>query len=269
MAGVIHQREIVGVRSKVVESVVESGDHVSELGDVGAAAVVGVGQQRDPMVARHDQAEPDKTQVGAFLFRVSALRDWGPVIRGVDVGREVRHVQHQSGQIDIELVDDPGGDPCLNLVEMGCGDGVHRVPEPAVIQRCGREPHPAVPGSCFPPVNEAAFRARVHNPVRARQRHIGPDRGRGVAAADTDDVVDDLHNVEAFDDRPHRREVPEREVAGAVRITRTRLGQAGFDLCSGPQIALRHDPWFAVHACRFGQVVVGLAVLLLPHNSHI
>jgi len=88
------------------------------------------------MVGGHDQAESDKAEIGAFLFRVPTLGDRGAIIGGVDVGGEVRHVQHQPGQIHIEHLHHPRGDACFDLDEMGGGDGVHCVPEPAMIQRC-------------------------------------------------------------------------------------------------------------------------------------
>jgi len=74
-----------------------------------------VGTQRDATVGRHDEAQPDEAQVGAFLFGVAALGDRGPLVRGVDVGREVGHVEHQPGQVDVVAFHDPGVDDLFDL----------------------------------------------------------------------------------------------------------------------------------------------------------
>ena len=48
--------------------------------------------------------------------------------------------------------------------------------------------------------------------------------------AGTDHVVDDLGDTEPFQYRPHRGHIPERQMAGAVRLTRTGFGQSCGDL---------------------------------------
>ncbi len=129
-------------------------DHGGELGDVGAVAGVGVGDQRDTAVAGDDQAEPDQTQIGAFLFGLAALGDRRLGVAGVDVGGEVGHVQRQRGQVEVEGLDHGHGEPVLDLGELLQGDRVHRIPEPAMVQYHRGNPGEPVRRGGFPPVLE-------------------------------------------------------------------------------------------------------------------
>ena len=93
-------------------------DHLGELGDIGLVAGIGVGDQRDAAVDGNDQAKADQAQIGPFLLGVAPLGDRGAVVGGVDVGGEVRHVEHQARYLDLELVDDMGHDAPLDLSQL-------------------------------------------------------------------------------------------------------------------------------------------------------
>jgi hypothetical protein len=103
--------------------------------------------------------------------------------------------------------------------------------------------------------------------VKGRKRDVGPDRRPGIAATRTDDLVDDLSDTKATQHLPHRSDVPEGEVAGAIGLTGTGLGQAGSDLLCRAQVALGDDPGLSLHPGGLGQVVVGLPVLLLADDE--
>ena len=140
-------------------------DHVRELGDVGPVARVGMGDQRHPAVAGDDQTEPDDPQVGSLLFGLAPRGDGRLVVGGVDVGGEVGHVQRQGGDVEPEPFDHGQSDPLLDLGELSQGDRVHRIPEPAMIQRTRHDLGEPVGCGGLPPVGERRFRAGGDDPV--------------------------------------------------------------------------------------------------------
>ena len=72
--------------------------------------------------------------VGTFCFAVPRWRP-APCVGGAGEGGEVGHVQGRRRAVQPELRDDPQRDAAADLLQLLQGDGVHRVPEPAVIQR--------------------------------------------------------------------------------------------------------------------------------------
>ena len=158
LAGVVDQGELTRTGPGAVGDRAEAGDefvdHLGELGDIWAVAGIGVGDERDAAVSGHDEPETNEAQVGAFLFGVASLGDRGAVVARVDVGREVRHVQYQPRQVDGEDLDHAGDDAPFDLDQLVRRDGVHRVPKPAVIERCSGQPHPPVAGGLGPPLGE-------------------------------------------------------------------------------------------------------------------
>jgi hypothetical protein len=139
LASVIDQGELLGlVRTVVGTQALKAGDelvdHRSELGDIGQVAGIGVGDERDAAIGGHNKAQTNYPKVISLLLRVSSLCDRGPRVRRVDIGREVRHVQHQPGEIDVEDLDHGGDDPPLDLFELGSADRIHRIPKAPVIE---------------------------------------------------------------------------------------------------------------------------------------
>ena len=96
----------------------------------------------------------DRRRPPGCSLRPSPRRGRGPL--------EVRHVQHQPGDIDGERFDHGDDDPMFDLGQLGGADRVHGVPEPAVIDRSGRQADQVVPGRGRPPLGEAEFGARSH-----------------------------------------------------------------------------------------------------------
>ena len=148
-------------------------DDRDELGDVGPVAGIGVADHRHPAVAGDHQRQPDQPQVGAFLFGLAALRDRRALVAGVDEGGEVGHVQHQPGQVQPELGDHPPSQPGLDRAQLALAEAVHRVPEPAVIQRGAAQLHPSRPGRGLP----TSRRIRAWSTGR-RSGSRTPTRGR-------------------------------------------------------------------------------------------
>src|SRR5262249_22798797 len=105
-----------------------------ELGDVGAAARVGVRDDRDPAVTGDDQRQGDQAQVHAFLLGLAALGDRRPLVGRVDIGGEISHVQGDAGQVQAVPVDHAAEDLGLDDGQVIVGEAVHRVPEPAVVE---------------------------------------------------------------------------------------------------------------------------------------
>ena len=116
----------------------EAGDQLvhegGELGDVGLVSGIGVGDERDPAVHRHDEPEATDAQVIALLLRMSPLRDRGTLIARVDPGGKVRHVEHETRQVDREGLDHRGDDAALDLFQLVLAERVHRLPEAPVIE---------------------------------------------------------------------------------------------------------------------------------------
>src|SRR5665213_4312662 len=110
--------------------------------------------ERDPPITGDDETESDETKVVAFLLCMTTLCDRCAIVRGVDVGREVRHVEDESRALEVEQFDDAGSDGGLDLIEHRRGELIHRVPEPAVIARTSAELHEPVAGCRLPPVCE-------------------------------------------------------------------------------------------------------------------
>ena len=77
LPGVVDQGERVEVAGQVPVPGNQLLHDSGELGDVWAVAGIGVGNQRDPAVASDDQTQTNQPQIGAFLFGLTPLRDWG------------------------------------------------------------------------------------------------------------------------------------------------------------------------------------------------
>ena len=221
----------------------------------------------DGAVGGHDEAEPTDAQIVPLLLRVPPLGDRGALVRRVDPGGEVRHVEDETTQVDLEALDHSGDDAPLDLVEVLLGDRVHRVPKAPVVERSCGYPQPPITGGRPPPLLEGELRARIDHAVQGRERDVGPDRGCCVTSPRTEHLVDDCCDPEAPEHLPHRGDVAEREMPGAVGLTRPRLRQPLGDLLGRAQVALGHDAGLSSHTGRLGQVVVGLAVLLLADDE--
>jgi hypothetical protein len=243
-------------------------DDGGELGDVGPVSGVGVPGHRDPAVTGDDQAETDQAQVVAFLLGVPALGDRCLGVARVDERREVRHVQRERGQIQVELADHPRGDRPFRVHQGGLVEVVHRVPEVAVVARRRVDLGESGSGGGGPPVREGQFRARRDHPVRDRQRQVRSYRRGRVRASDPDRLVDRGGDPQPAQHRPDRGQVSEALVLHPLRHPGLIAGgrQPGEDLLAGAQVLLLDDPRFAVHPRGSHQVVVRLVPTLLPHN---
>ena len=93
-AGVEDDGELCGI-ADAGELARQLGDRRDELGDVGSVARIGMGGDRHRPVLGHDEREPDDAQVVTLVLRVAAPGDRVAVVRGVDVGGDVRHVEHE------------------------------------------------------------------------------------------------------------------------------------------------------------------------------
>jgi hypothetical protein len=129
-------------------------DHRGKLGDVRAVTGVGVPAERDPAVAGDHQSQADQPQVAPFLLRLAPLRDRGLLVRRGDEGSEVGHVQRHRGHVDPGELDQPQREPVTDPLQLLEGDRVHRVPEPAMVQRPSRDLGEPVGCGGLPPVRE-------------------------------------------------------------------------------------------------------------------
>ena len=94
-------------------------------------------------------------------------------------------------QVQAEPLHHRRADPALDLGQLRQCDGIHGVPEPAVIQRHRRDLDPPVRGGGRPPVGERQLRARRDHPVQRRQRQVGAHRRRRIRAPRAGHLVDD------------------------------------------------------------------------------
>ena len=239
-------------------------DHAGELGDVGLVAGVGVPGQRDPAVPGDDQPEPDQPQVRPLLLGFPALRDRRLAVGGGDEGGEVGHVQRHARHVRPRDLHDPCRDLPGGLLQLLQGDGVHRVPEPAVIQRGGADLGEPVRRGGPPPVRELRFRARGDQPVQRRQRQVGPGGQRLPGRARPRCLVDDRDHAELLKHAPGRGHVPERQVPGPLwqHGCLAALHRGG-DLRGGAQVPFGDHFRLAVHAGHLPQVPVRLPADLL------
>ena len=247
-------------------------DHRGELGDVDLVARVGVRQQRDPAVAGGDQPESDDAQVVAFLLGLAPRRDRRPVVARVDERREVGHVQDQRLDLQAEHLDHPPGQRRLDLFQLLHGDRVHRVPEPAVIQRPDPDPGDPAQRGPAPPVGERPFGAGLADPVHRRQPQVGAHRHPTADLPTPEHGVDHRDRVQLGQHPPHRRDVAELAVLGLRQAgisPRRRRGQPGDHLVLGAQVHLIHDPRPTLHSGRRRRVQVGPpAATLLDDRGH-
>ena len=237
----------------------ELADHAGELGDVRPVAGVGVPGQRDPAVPGHHQAQPGQPEVGAFLLGLAALRHRRLAVGGGDEGGEVRHVQRYRGHVYLRGLHDPGRDRTGRLLHLLQGDGVHRVPEPAVIQHPGGNPGEPVSGSGLPPVRERQLRAWRDQPVQCRQRQVRADAGAGVGTPRSGRLIDDRGDPQILKHAPGGGDVPECQVPGPLRHDRGLPGiQQRLDLRRGAQVPLGDQLRLAIDPAHFAQVPVRL-----------
>jgi len=218
-----------------------------------------VRDQRDPTVAGDHQAEPDQAQVGSFLLGLAARGDGRVVVGGVDVGGEVGHVQGQRGDVQPEGSDHGQGDPVLDPGQVLGADGMHGVPELAVVQHRGTDLGEPVRGRGAPPPLEPELGARVDQPAQRGQRQVGAHRRAGVAAPGPDHLVNQRDHAEAIKHPPGGGDVAECEVSGPLGCDRGLLGvERGLDIGGRPEVALGDHLGLAVHPGHLPQVPVRL-----------
>ena len=244
----------------------ELADHRGELGDVGPVAGVGVPGQRDPPVAGDHQAQAHQPQVRALLPGLAPLRDRRLLVRRVDERGEVGHVQRHRGHIHPGCFHDAQRDLAAGLLQLLQRDGMHRVPEPPVIQRRSRNPGEPGRRRLGPPVGEGELGTRCHHPVQRGQHQICAHGHARIGAPRPGCLVDDGSHAEdppAFPRQPRPRRSPYAEPGRAARARRR-----ASPLPAPPQYpgTPGRDPRLAMHASRLHQVVVGGPAALLPHD---
>jgi len=161
---------------------------------------------------------------------VSALRDRGALAGRVDPGGEVGHVEHEAREVDREHLHHGHGDPTLDLFQLGLADRIHRFPEATVVERAGSKPQPPIVCGLVPPVGEGELRARIDHPIERRQGDAGSHRRPGIATTSTRHLIHDLCGAQPAQHLPHRGDVPEGEVARAIRLARSGPREPGGDL---------------------------------------
>jgi hypothetical protein len=75
-----------------------------ELSDVRTVAGMDVRGDRDRTVSRLNGRKPDNAKLVALVLGVASFRNGVALIRGLDVGRDVRDVEHESLGRDLEFV---------------------------------------------------------------------------------------------------------------------------------------------------------------------
>ncbi len=239
-------------------------DHAGELGDVGPVPGIGVPGQRDPAVPGDHQAEADQPQVRAFLLGLAALRDRRPAVRRRDERREVGHVEGDGGHVHAAGLHDRHRDRAAGLLQLLRGDRVHRVPEPAVIQRRSGDLREPVRRGGLPPVREGGLGARRDQPVQRRQHQVRAGGQRLPGRARPGRCVDHGSNPEVFHDAPGCGDAPKRQVPGPLRQHGGLPGiQQRLDVSRGAHVPLGDHLGPAVHAGHLPQVPVRLPAELL------
>ena len=245
-------------------------DQGGELGDVGLVAGVGAPGQRDPAVAGDDQAQADQAQVGALLLGLPALGDRGALVAGIDEGGEVGHVQGHGGAVHAGRIDDGQRDPAGDLLQLLQAHGVHRVPEPAVIQRRRADPGEPAGRRARPPVGEGQLGARRDQPAQGGQRQVGAHAGTGIRPPGPGHLIDDAGHAEVLQHAPGGGDRAEVLVLGPRGQAQPPAAHRGRQLAGGAQVFLRDDPRLAVHPGGLDQVVVGrVATPLADDRRHI
>jgi hypothetical protein len=257
VAGVEDHGQILNAASEFLVAGRQLIDDGGELGDVGTVARVSARDHRHAAVAGDHQRQPSQPQVMTFLLGPAALGDRGPGIAGIDEGGEVGHIQHQGRQVQGEPLRHCPAEPAFNLGQPRRRDGIHGVPEPAVIQRHRRNLDPPVRRRGRPPIGEGQLRARRHNPVERGQRQIGTHRRSRIGPPRAHHLVDDPDHAQPLQHRPHRRHIPERQVPRPLRGHRGALHRRR-DVLRLAQVALRDDRRLAANPGDFAQVVVRL-----------
>ena len=156
-------------------------------------------------------------------------------------------------------VDHPPTELGLDRGQVGLAEAVHRVPEPAVVQRRLAAASPTAARPWWPtsrrtPASSTAPPSGSPWPTPCTCPPTPPASARRGTTASIDP-----DHVQASQHRPHRRQVTEPLVLAANRRTRRRAGQLRRDLRGAAQILLRHDPRLAIHPGGLDQVVVRLS----------
>ena len=128
-----------------------------------------------------------------------------------------------------------------------------------MVEGSWRESQPPLAGSLCPPSLKGELRAGIDHPVQHRERDVGPHRCTRIAATATDDVIDDVCDLEASKHLPHRSDVAEGEVTSAVGH-HGRATDRRFDIGRFAQVSLRDDLRFAAHSGNLSGVVVRMAL---------
>jgi len=237
-----------------------------ELRDVGLVAGIGVPGQRDPAVAGDHQAQAHQAQVGALLLGLPALGDRGALVAGIDEGGEVGHVQGDGGAVHAGRIDDSQCDLAGDLLQFLQADGVHRVPEPAVIQRRRADPGEPAGRCARPPVGEGQLGARGNQAAQRGQRQVGAHAGTSIGPPRPGHLIDDAGHAEILQHAPGGGGHAEVLVLGACGKAQPPAAHRRGQLAGGAQVFLRDDPRLAVHPAGLDQVVIGRVATLLADD---
>ena len=174
---VVDQRDAVHLLSEQAIAFEQPvGDGREGRGIMGVAGV-DVVEQRNMEIPRHEQGQADQAQVAALLLALAALGQRRGVVEAVDEGGKIRCVVEQATQIDLEVLDEGGGQVLLDSGNLRGIEVPHVLPEPLTGQRRGGHRQQTPEAGARIPLGEAGLAGGDQTPVQ---------RGQGDVGADTD-----------------------------------------------------------------------------------
>ncbi len=226
-------------------------------------------EQRDVKVLRYQQCQPHDTQVHALFLALTPLGERRSVIEAIDEGIEVGGVIEQTGEIDLEPVDQRASQVLFDGTDLVGVEITHMVPEALAAQKIAPDRKETAQDATLVPLGYCCLAGWSKAAVDGGKSHVGADTDALVSfpsvAIDSGDQIQFLCQVIQGGGS---REVRQDDLLGLWDLRRgTHSCRDVFGLA---EVFLPNDLWHAVDTLAFAGIPVGTSPdhLLVQADGH-
>ena len=256
IAFVKNQGERLALRSQRAVAGLQVRNDGSEGDRIGLIAGVDLEEKRNMEIGGDEQSQTDHTQIGAFGFGMTALRErrgGGRIDEGVEVGA----IKAQAAQIQLKLFDQPGGKIPLDRPAVVFIDDIHVIPEALATElSLGTRQQSAQDGGAVPGA-QAGFAGRSDDAIDCGQDEVFSDREALIAFGGV--AIDEIHQPQFLDQGPAGDDGPEIEDFSLERVFFKSL-EAFPESIGGTEMSQEDMAGLAVDEARGDQLPVAFSV---------